>query len=52
MEKCICNGCGTVYEIDFELKQFREDETDAIGDDVYFLGCPHCETDEYLMYLD
>lgn len=40
-----CSNCGEEFEDEGDL-MFMEDE---LGE---FLGCPRCETDEYLMDLD
>jgi len=48
MKKIRCNNCMRIFEDENELEFF---ESMLFYEDS-FLGCPDCETDEYLMDIE
>jgi multimeric flavodoxin WrbA len=45
MDKVICNMCSKTFKDDEELKQMEDQ-------DGFFMGCPTCKTDGYLMDIE
>ena len=44
-DKVICNMCMKTFKDDEELKQMEDQ-------DGFFMGCPTCKTDGYLMDIE
>ena len=44
--KIRCNNCMRVFDEEEDLEMIDE------GEGYFFLGCPECKTDEYLMDLE
>lgn len=47
IESCRCNNCMTYFESDNDLIQLLDSDDDS--DTEFYLGCPICKTDSYLM---